>query len=331
MEKKPRTTKAKLPEESNRQIRAAISNLLSIWREFAFVESFLSEDDPSNTVIFQSPELTKKYLDIDRDKIERIENSFNASLETIKEVNVVLFYKLENSVVNFRHVLDELYFPITQDREISQETKNEFCLPLLKESLKDLQESIFNAAAFLPAAEEKEIKDLIPAHRKKLLENANSLAPEFIVSFVNSALPFGGFIKAESLRAVVKNETVVWLIGKLAKAGLFRLVFQNRMAEPIKLLSAVRDRNNEKLQIIEQKFVEDKLIDRISISEEEENYYIIGNAAFRDTLLLMVESIFGVVPEPFRLEVEKFYTGETSIRAMLEQEKAKSEIDTLLL
>jgi hypothetical protein len=151
----------------------------------------------------------------------------------------------------------------------------------------------------------------------RIKKQISTIALDHFVSWINLIIPLEGLITTESINKIMSNKTILWIISKVNDSGILKKAFQDKTTEPIKLILALKNENNSILNSLIQLIKDQKTIQKLSITEAEEHNYIIGNSEFRDTLMAIIEIIFGTVPAQQRYEIDEIFSGKISFREIL--------------
>ncbi|MBI4931541.1 MAG: hypothetical protein HY841_12300 [Bacteroidetes bacterium] len=317
-------------QELYKRVRIASANILHIWKELAHLQKLFRSHEPSDELMMSVPVLRKRFLKIDEKKITMLRESYDESLRNIKEVDSVLYYNLSDSFTPFNKTIEEVLIPIFKDRELSSKQKNNILIPLIDETVMEMQSEIKSLAKYLPRNERKRIDNVIDIHIKELTHPKQSQVPEFIVKQINLAFKFKHDVSGDEFVEFFNNPTVVWIYKKLFKTKIFNTIFKDMdIAKYVKLLASLRNINNAS-SINNVVIDEYELLKNISISQAEEERYFINNKAFYRLLLGIVYKKKGVVSWTILRDIVKYNSGQKSIRKEIEDYKSTSVLDELL-
>ncbi|MGV3609433.1 MAG: hypothetical protein ACO1N0_00680 [Fluviicola sp.] len=230
-----------LNQEHYKKIRLTVSSLLSIWNEYAKLERFLKSDDPMNTSIYQAPELAEQFFGLNQRKLKKMNKTFLLSIENLKEIDVVLFHKLDGVLDDFNRVNKGMFFPLLEENLFEEDHKSEVVISLLDELLDSIEEIILDTVTFLPRKERRKVKKVLDKHLKdtKLRMNADnpeSEVPEFFVKLINYKIKPKTLFTQDDFRTFYNDPTIQWVANKFmsfksirkiifAKSGGMKLIF----------------------------------------------------------------------------------------------------------
>ncbi|MDH4474111.1 MAG: hypothetical protein QE487_16000 [Fluviicola sp.] len=301
-----------LNQEHYKKIRLTVSDLLLIWNEYAKLERFLKSNDPTNSAIYQVPELAEKFFSVDQRKLKKMNKSFLLSIENLKEIDIALFHKLEGSLDSFNKTNKEVFTPILQSRIIENDVSKEIIIPVLDELLETIEEIILDTVKHLPRKERRSVRKVLDKHLKgvKELEEDSDLiseVPEFLVKLINNSLKPKTPFTQDDFRDFYSDKTVNWIMAKfLSVANLRKTVFSK--AGGIKLLFAMLSGDQDSLKQTFSSVNEDEF----HISKEEANIFI-RNKAFYKLIMGFIQKVDGHVPMKLKRELVKANTGQTSL------------------
>lgn len=306
--------------EHYKKLRITTANLLSIWYEFSSLERFLKSPDPSDTLIYHIPELAKRFLEIDEDKVERLKNGFHDSLENLKEIDVGLYYRLDGSLDHFNRTNEELLYPLLKDNAITQETRDEILLPLLVDLLEGLEGILLGVSEFLAKKERNEVKRILDEHKLSLATYQKPDIPLFVTNWINKSVKPVNQISSEEIINFYSDPTVNWVLSKLLSKELRRMIFGGGFIGIVKMGLNLDMQSEEHMEEIGKQLFPMTAFLEIDLTDEEDQN-LINNRAFYHLLMGIVYNVTGQVPFGLKRELVRLNNGEISIKAELDQLK----------
>lgn len=292
-----------------KKVRVTTSNLLSIWSEYSILEKFLKSNDPTNFLIYKVPELAEGYLKINQAKIEEMKKSFINSIENLKEIDVILFFKLENSLDNFHRINDEILYPILNNQEIESIEKKEILIPVLDDLQETLEEIIIDTSAHLPRKERNKVKKLLNDHLSGLKENVSfEDVPDFLIKLLNKKLKLKEPITKQELGDFYENETVIWLMDKLFSYSSITQMLFSKDHNIVNVLFALVSLDTQKIAQI----IPIQELESFSFTENEAIAFK-DNKAFYRLVMGIIQKVEGKVSFKIRRAIVKINNGEISL------------------
>lgn len=304
-------------KEDYKKVRVIISNVLIIWKEFTKIEKFLKDEDPSNEIVYKIPELTKKYLDIDKEKVDSFKNLYKDSLDNLKEIDVVLFYKLETSLEIFSRTIDEFLFPLIKDKEISSKDKTEILVPMLDELLPELETVIEETSSHLPRKESERVKQIITEHINSLKEKQEDDVPLFFLNLLNNNLPLKEKITSEELLKLKSNETFSWLVTKFVTPKIVEMFLKGNAYSTLKNYI---DFLKGDIEQMEKNFPVDEVFGQIGFTDEEDKNFQ-NNKPFYSLAMGLVIKFKGYLTFEDKRMFVKLNNGNLSVKKGLDDWK----------
>jgi hypothetical protein len=307
-----------LNQEHYKKIRLTVSDLLSIWNEYAKTERFLKSNDPTNIAIYQIPELAEQFFDLDQKKLKKMNRSFLQSIENLKEIDVILFHKLKDSLENFNRANREIFIPLLQSQMIQNDAENEIIISVMDELMETIEETILDTVKYLPRKERIKVKKVLDEHLGQVKDEIDadepmSEVPEFMVKLINNSIKSKIPFTQEDFRIFYSNETVVWIMAKVLSISTLRKVIFSRKGG-IKVLFAIMSGDEEYLQktfsSLDQKEFE--------ISNDEASRFI-DNKPFYHLIMGFVKKVEGQIPMKLKRELVKMNTGQISLSTEVEE------------
>ncbi len=296
--------------EYYRRVRVITCELLSVWRMFAEVEVFLWGDTPNDRIVKKLPFIYKNYLQLDDAKLAQIERYYNNSLQGVKDIDVVLFYNLEDKLFNFRRAVDEVLKPLLRDRQIHYFKENAFLKDLLREFSKGLENSIKQTVAYLPQNEQEPITKIIDEHWNRIQNPPEEEIPQFVLGLVNNMLPQGKYVVAGDVKIFMKQNTVFWFIEKMIETGFYEMFLSNSIGG---IFATVADMTNKDFSMFDKvaesnQFKEKAKYFRLTQQEIETHFY--NNKPFYKFFLGFIKLMEGHIPFSFKRKVMELNNGK---------------------
>lgn len=313
-----RQKKFDIKEQNYRKTRIVVSDLLMIWREFSKIEAFLNDSGPMNTAAIKIPKLRKRFLDLDDDEVKKLVSGFEASLVSLKEVDVSLFYELNVLSKSFYAVVNDILNPIISDEIITPLEKRNILLDIMKDVLPDLEDVVIETSKRLPRSEAVEIERLINEYVDSLKKEGITQLPVFLINLLNKQLPIKSPITPEELNGLSQNETVQWLISKLMIPVLFKVVFDHK--NPITFgLRGISTKGAYFDQIIDPA-IEIEVLKEIHLTTEEDGYFV-DNKRFYKLLMGIAYKFTEHIPYQVKKKVVEFNRGDHSVKQLFDDFK----------
>ncbi len=311
-------------EEKNnklREIRQSVSNLLLIWKELSKFERSLNPKDPYNVIVFSNSKLLRKFLKIDRPKIDRLKKSYIESIDNLRSYDITLFYDLESSFENYTNSFSDFLDPILTDKAMNIKHKYKLIFPLLQETIGELEEIIIKTSNYLDKDESNSIINILHYHSEEINKPQEfEEIPEFIVDIVNSFFPLKDAITKNDFHLLYQNETVRWLIIKILSSKLISFIFEDKPIDGLKFLLGFEDGEMEQLNEFFENIDKETLIDFLTISEEDSNQFL-NNKEFYNLIM----GLFIKIEEKVPFEIKRFFVklnnGEINLKSKLDEIK----------
>ena len=303
-----------LNQEKYRKIRLTVSDLLSIWNEFAKTERFLKSKDPTNSAIYYVPELAEQFFNLDQRKLQKMNSSFLQSLENLKEIDVILFHKLRDAQEDFIRTNRELFIPLLQSGLIQGDSENEALISILDELMETIEQTILDAIKHLQRRERVKVKRVLDEHLSQVkdqieIEEPISEVPEFLVKlFNNKVKPKTPFTQAD-FQEFYADKTVQWIMSKVLTISSLRKSLFSKSGG-VKLVFAMLAGNQDYLQ----KAFENVDENEFQFSKEEALIFV-NNKPFYRLIMGFVEKVDGDVPMKIKRDLVKLNTGQVSLHA----------------
>lgn len=311
--------------EHYKKIRITTANLLSVWEEFSSLEKFLKSDDPSDALVYEIPEVAKRYLKIDEEKVDRFKEAFYASLDHLKEIDVGLFHKLDGSLDFFNRTNKELLYPLLKEEIITNEVREQLLVPILTELLEELEEILLGVAEFLAKKERSQVNEILDKHKRSLAIPQESEVPQFIVNLINRAASPVHQITSTDLINFYPDPTVTWLYPKFLTGEIRKALLGNGLIGVLQMGLNLPIYKNQSSEETEAGLFPKTILLEVNITGEEDRN-LVNNRKFYHLLMGVVYKITGHVPFDFKRGLVMFNKGEWSIKEMIDE--LKSEITT---
>ncbi len=316
--------KVKRNDAYYRIVRKASSNLISVWREFVVVLEFLQSQLPYDQIMASIPELVKDYLQVDNEKIEKLKIAFNESLEQLKEIDVALHFKVENSLYNFNRAMEDVYHPIANDVLFKTHYKQQVLIPFLFENIDELSKHILTLLSYLPEKESKEIEIEMEQFQSLAQKKDPNKVPLFIVSLCNQLPVLKEVVTDQDIKALIFNPTVQFLMTKIMNTGFARNLFKADKPEVLKAMVKATSGDTDPFVVFMKTSFNPEHIESVRITPEEEQLYFVGNKQFHDLILWIASFVIEDVPDELKKIANDIFEGRLSVAQ--EWEKAKSDI-----
>ncbi|HEY6159786.1 MAG TPA: hypothetical protein VI112_01145 [Bacteroidia bacterium] len=322
-------------QEQYRKVRVAISNLLHIWSELSAFQVFLRGKDPSDELLLEVPYFAKRHFKVDHDKIANLKKSYDESLKHLKGIDPLLYVSLADNLEPFNRTITELLVPILNDKGLSFKRKNEFLLPLIDETIGDLEKEILAIAKHLKYYERRKIYSIIEKHRKSLNEARKLILPEFILEMLNNRLKMKEKFNSEELNDFYNNPTIIWASKKFFKTSTASEKFRRLTPlDYLKMLYSFRKVGNKLLINSSFDISAFDFFKEFTISKKEEQLHLVNNKAFYKLVIGFINKMNGSVSYEAKRKIARYNMGWDSIRAEIEvyklQIQMKETIDELL-
>lgn len=304
-------------DEEHKKIRIATSNLLQIWRELSTIEFYINSEKFFAELIFKSPVAAANYFNIDLNRVDTFKRMFTDSKEEIKSINVLLFYNLENSFMDFNKMF-RLFDTTNTPNPPENENIKEMIQKMLTELVRDLEEIIKETSCHLPVREKKEIQVILDDHHKALKKtNIDYEVPKFLIDLINSIAPLKEKITDEELALLTNDDTVRLIMNKAAPI-VFNYLFQDANKNFLKVIDGFVSQPE---QFAESFNVEDILLS-ISISDEE-YVMLLDNKPFYKLVCAAFLKFQDKIPWEFKRTLLKINSGVINLKAEFEAQKAQ--------
>ncbi|MEN9998012.1 MAG: hypothetical protein RI922_1002 [Bacteroidota bacterium] len=299
-------------QEHYKKIRLTVSDLLSIWNEYAKTERFLKSNDPTNIAIYQVPELAKQFFNLDLKKLKKMNKSFLLSIENLKEIDILLFYKLKNSLEDFNRTNKEIFIPLIQSRMVQNHSESEVVISIMDELMETIEQIILNTVKHLPRKERIKVKKLLNEHLVKVkkqivLNDPKSEVPEFMVNLINKKIKPKTPFTQEDFQIFYSNETIHWIMSKVLNLSALRKALFSKSGG-INLFFAILAGEEESLQKVFSSVDENEF----QISKKEASKFI-DNKAFYQLIMGIVLKVEGNISMKLKRELVKMNSGQTSL------------------
>lgn len=316
---KQKTTITALPksEDYYRRVRTVACELLSVWRIFADIEQFIWSDDPTNALAQKLPYLNKKFLQIDDEKLKQITDYYNQSIHSLKEIDVVLYFKLENKLFKFNRVITEILQPLIHDKEIEYFKKNTVLIDLLRDNLNDLETVIRDTVNYLPKDETKDINKIIDDHLHELDEPKPEEVPQWLLGQLNSIMPGSMFFESNDFLSFYQNRTIAFILGKMMDTGIYQMLYGENPAAFFNIFIDMAAHDTSHINVIAQspKFL--ALANNFKFTTDEQLEYFIDNKVFYNLILGFLQMAEGYVPYKVKRDLIKLNNGQISVNQFL--------------
>lgn len=301
-----------LNQDHYKKIRITVSDLLSIWNEYAKIERFLKSKDPTNEVIYQVPQLAKQFLDLDQKKLKRMNKSFLRSIENLKEIDIILFYKLNASLDDFNKTMKEIFVPLLQSKLIQNNSENEVIISIIDDLMETIEQVILDTIENLPRRERIKVKKVLAEHLNEVnnqldLDEPMSEVPEFMVKLINNRIKPKTQFSQEDFQTFYSNKTIQWIISKVLSNSVLRKAILSKKGG-IKLLLAMLAGDEKSLESTFSSFDENYL----QISKEEAAIFV-DNKPFYRLVMGIIMKVEGRISMTIKRELLKLNSGETSL------------------
>lgn len=303
-----------------KNVRFACSNFLLIWKEFSILESRLKSKDDYDKILFKYPGLAKKYFKIDHKKVKQLNKDFEDSLDAIKSINVDLFYRLSNNFDDFNGSIDNILIPMVNDQSLNEKHKDEIIIPLLDETLKDMEVLIKELSKQLPWWEKSKILSHIEKHKINLISLNNQISiPDFVMNFINKSLPVKEPFTKDEILLLYNNPTVTRIISKINLNFIVKII-GNSPLKIIKFISNIQSENTTFIQEIENKIDSIEIILKLELDDEDIEH-LKDNNTFYLIFIGAIKKIAGHVPFDLKRYLVKMNNGTIDIRDDLKKLK----------
>lgn len=312
-----------LNQEHYKKIRLTVSDLLSIWNEYSKTERFLKSNDPTNMAIYQVPELAEQFFNLDQKKLKKMNKSFLLSIENLKEIDIILFHNLKDSLEDFNRANKEVFIPLLQSQMIQNGSESEVIIPIMDELMETIEQTILDTIKHLPRRERIRVKKVLDEHLNKVknqieVDEPMSEVPEFMVRLINNRIKPKTPFTQEDFQIFYSNETIHWIMSKvLTHSTLRKAIFSK--AGGIKLFFAMLAGGEESLEKAFSSVDENEF----HISKEEAAIFIY-NKSFYQLIMGFVKKVDGHVPMKLKRELVKMNIGETSLHTELSEVSIES-------
>ncbi len=301
-----------LNQEHYRKIRLTVSSLLSIWSEYAKLERFLKSDDPMNSSIYQVPELAEQFFGLNQRKLKKMNKAFLLSIENLKEIDVVLFYKLDGVLDDFNRVNKGMFFPLLEEKTFEEDHKSQVVISLLDELLDSIEEIILDTVWFLPRKERKKVRKVLDKHlndTKLLMNDGNpeSEVPEFFVKLINYRIKPVTLFTQDDFRTFYNDPTIQWITKKFISFKSIRKIIFSKSGG-MKLIYALLSGNESYIHDAFSSFDESEL----QISKEEAIRFR-DNKPLYNLIMGAALKAKGKVPMELKRALVKIKTGEITL------------------
>lgn len=303
--------------ESQRRIRVIVSHLIQIWRELSTIEYYAASENYYADLVFTDKQFASNYFNIDLERIEKFKKLFENSKEQVKSVNVVLFYSLESSYLNFQKSL-QLIDTSENKVRLNDDDIKVALNTLLKETVRDIEQIISETAENLPKKEYEQIITIINEHHISLKEtNFEFDVPNFLIDLINKYLPVKEDITSEEIKYFLQDSTIQLLYSKFTP--VYRNLFINK--KPVETIQVVIDliKNPENIDL---KFNENEFISLIELNESENNMFK-NNLGFYKMACAVFKKFTSEMPIEFKRVLIKINNGEIDIMKKIEAEKKR--------
>lgn len=300
-------------EEYYRKIRTIICELLSVWRMFASIENFIWNDKSTYYLAHKMPDLYKKYLLVNDERLKQVTDYYNHSLNGLKEIDVALFYSLENELFHFNRIINEILKPILQDKEIDYFHKNDFLKEMLRDYLNDIEKVIRETAAHLPTQETEKIIKIIDDHNNGLVNPKVEELPQWWLGTMNAVLPVQENINSIEFNNFIQSPAVAVALGKMIDSGLWELLYGKDIATYTSTLIEAKLQNDAYFNKIIYSPVFKEAINKIKFTIQEERELLIFKKDIYFLVMGFIQKANGYVPFKTKRVLVKLYRGEVSI------------------
>lgn len=301
-----------LNQEKYKKIRLMVSDLLSIWNEHAKTERFLKSKDPTNSVIYQIPELAEQFFNLNQKKLKKMNASFLQSLENLKEIDVILFHKLKDSQDDFNRTNKEIFVPLLQSNLIQNDPENGVLISIMDELMETIEQTILDAIKHLPHRERVKVRKTLDEHLSQVKdqiekEEPMSEVPEFLVKLFNNRVKPKIPFTREDFQEFYSDKTVQWVMSKVLTISSFRKALFSK-SDGVKLVFALLAGNEDHFQ----KTFENVEENEFQISKEEALIFV-DNKPFYQLIMGFVEKVDGQIPLQLKRDLVRLNTGQISL------------------
>lgn len=308
-----RQRKFELKQEHYKRVRVTVSSLFMIWKDFSDLEKFLKSEDQPNLLLYNIPGGPMEYLKIDREKIDRMTQAYNDSIENLKDINTYLFYRLNDSLSYFLRTNEEVFEPLLHDEQIEVYTKREVITEVLDELLEELEGIIKDSIVYLPFKERKQMRSVMRKHLRSLDDEKENEVPGYLVKLLESKLSF----KASKTEIIdfFNDSTISWLVEKIfSSPSMLKVLAEHKIG-----FRTILDASETKHSIFEK--IGLSVIMSLRFTEDESLRFV-NNRAFYHQLLGLVIKINDKPSIQFMKILVSLDNGSLTPNALLESIKA---------
>jgi len=310
-------------QEYYKKVRKATSNLLVLWKDLNHIHIILNEDSKESQILVES-NLLPKYLELDDQKIEFLEESFNESVELIQELDIVLYSRIEDVFDRFHKVIDDIFSPLVFDPDLDYKRIIEIALPIIEELDKELVSDIRELAKRLPSKEQKGVDEYITKLQAKLQDQKVEI-PKFLLKIINKQFKFKEELTKDEIITFFSNESIKWLMVKIGSTGFYEQLFGEGLKSTFKFF-AMKDSDKEVL--FSHQFSDENLeefLRKFKISIEEELIHLRNNHTFYLMIMEFVRKANGTVPFSTKRLLVKLDTVEISLKKEIEKIRVEEQ------